>query len=43
MNGHLVTGLGSIAVHRALEPMQLINLRTTRGGVPLELMQSADQ
>lgn len=27
----------------ALEPMQLINLRTTRGGVPLELMQSADQ
>ena len=27
----------------ALEPVQLINLRTTRGGVPLELMQGADQ
>lgn len=27
----------------ALEPVQLINLRATRGGVPLELMPGADQ
>ena len=27
----------------ALEPVQLINLRTTRGGVPLEIMEGEDQ